>query len=71
MVEELGASDCLGFNEEDSGAVIIGEGCTTFNGLGVVALGVFLLVILDEEVVVCVFIVSRDGEEEDVFEEDE
>ena len=50
MVEELGGSDCLGSDEEDSGAVIIGEGCTTFNGVGVVTLGVFLFVFSDEGV---------------------
>ena len=71
MVEELSGSDCLGPVKEDNGAVIIGDGCTTLNGLSVVTFGIFLLVFLDEEVAFCVFMVSKDGEEEDVFEEDE
>ena len=73
MVEELSGSDCLGSVEEDSGAVMIGDGCTTFNGLGVFAFDVFLLVFLDEEVAFGVFMVSRKVKKivETVFEEDE
>ena len=69
MVEEIGGPYCLGSNEEDRGAVIIREGCTctTFNGLGVVAFGVFLLVLLDEEVAFGVVMVKKKV----VFEEDE
>ena len=57
MVEELGGSDCLGSIEEDSSAVIIGDGCTSLSGLGVVTFDVFLLVFLDEEVAFGVFMV--------------
>ena len=64
MVEELGGSDCLGLVEEDNGAVIIGDGCTTFNGLGVFTFGIFLLVFVDEEVAFGIFMVNRDGEED-------
>ena len=64
MVEELGGSDCLGSVEEDNGAVIMGDGCTTFNELSVVTLGVFLFVFLDEETAFGVFMVNRDGEED-------
>ena len=71
MVEELGGLDFLGSDKEDSGAVMIEDGCTTFNGVGVVTFGIFLLVVLDEEVAFGVFMVSKDGEEEHVFEEDE
>ena len=65
MVEELGGSDCLDSDEEDCGAVFIGERCTTFNGMGVVTFSVFLCVFLDEELVLGVFMMGKEGEEED------
>ena len=61
MVEELGGSEFLGSVEDDNGVVIMVDGCTTFNGLGVVTLGVFLFVFFDEEVVLGVFMVNREG----------
>ena len=62
MVKELSGSDCLGFIEEDNGVVIMGDGCMTFNGLGVFTFGVFLFVFLDEETAFGVFMVNRNGE---------
>ena len=64
MVEKLGGSEFLGSVEDDNGAVIMGDGCTNFNGLSVVTLGIFLFVFLDEEITFGVFMASRDGEKD-------
>ena len=59
MVDELGGSDYFGSDEEDGGAVINGDGCTTFNGFGSITFGVFLLDSLVDELALGVFMVGK------------